>query len=210
MQLGGISGTVWNGSATEGMAAGVYMRNLSWQLQPLSLLTATLAFETRFDPASGFMDADVALSPGGSIALTDINGTLPVDLFHDRIPPLRGIRGNVSLQLERVAIDDGVPTAIEGKVGVSELMAAALSRSPIGDYEAVFSTDADGIKGVVKDLSGVLAVDGVLRITADRAYSLVGQVAVRPGTPSAVVQQMELLGSADAEGNREFRIEGQL
>lgn len=210
IQLSGIGGTIWSGTASEGLAGGIYLQNLSWKFKPLSLFTAQLAFSTKFDPASGFVDADVAVSPGGSITLSAISGEVPVNLLHSVAPPLRGIQGMIGLQLEQVIIDGGVPTTIEGIVTVSGLTASMLSRAPIGNFDATFSTDTDGIKGIVKDVSGVLAVNGVLTISGNRAYSLVGQVATRPATPSAIVQQLQMLGSTDAEGYREFRIEGQL
>ncbi len=210
LQLGGISGTVWNGSATEGLAAGIYIRNLSWSFKPLSLLRASLAFSTSFDPASGFMDVDIAVSPGGSISLTNVAGAIPLDLLQRSIQPLSGLQGSVNLQLGRVVIDDGMPTTLDGTVTVSNLTATLMSSTPIGNYKAVFSSDSDGVRGVVEDTSGVLAVDGVFSLSPDRAYSFSGQVAPRPDTPSIIVQQLQLLGSADAAGKREFRIEGQL
>jgi hypothetical protein len=210
LQLSGIDGTIWRGTASEGLAGGIYLRNLSWKFKPLSLLTAQLAFSTQFDPASGFVDADVAVSAGGSITLSAISGEVPINLLHSAAPPLRGIQGMIGLQLQQVVIENQVPTTVEGIITVSELTAAMLSRAPIGNFEAAFSTDSGGIKGIVKDVSGVLAVSGVLTVSENREYSLVGQVATRPATPSAIVQQLEMLGSMDDEGNREFRIEGQL
>lgn len=210
IQLSGISGSVWNGAATEGLAAGVYFRDLSWQLKPLSLLTGKLAFTTRFDPASGFMDADVAVAPGGAVILSNVAGTLPLDLLHNAVRQLRGISGNVTLNLDELLIENSSPVSVTGTIGITNLTAAALSRSPIGNFEAVLSSDADGINGAVKDVSGVLAVAGTLKISKQSEYSLIGTVATRPDTPDSILQQLRMLGSPDAQGNREFRIEGQL
>ena len=41
-------------------------------------------------------------------------------------------------------------------------------------------------------------------------YEFTGQVAAKPGAPINIAQQLQLLGSPDSEGRREFRIEGQL
>ncbi|MBT8080764.1 MAG: type II secretion system protein N [Gammaproteobacteria bacterium] len=210
LQLGGVSGTIWNGTAAEGLASGMYMRDISWQLKPLSVFTGKLAFATRFDPAAGFMDADVAVSPAGTVYLSDIAGTIPVNLLHASVPPLRGMQGNLNLQLTSVVLEDGFPTKVDGTVSLSGLSAAALSPSPIGNYEANFTSDERGVRGIVRDVGGVLAVTGELQLTPQRAYSLIGQVGLRPDTPATLSRQIEMLGSADAQGMREFRIEGQL
>ncbi len=208
LQLSGIDGTIWHGSASEGLAGGIYIRDLSWNFRPLALLTGQLAYSTKFDPASGFMDADVAVSPGGNIAISNVAGSIPIQMLQDAIQPLRGFQGSVSLQLDAVIIEDGVPTSIDGIVGVAGLMAPMLSNMPIGNYRAVFHSDDDGVHGIVEDVSGVLDVEGTLTIAEDRSYAFIGQVAPRPDTPPLLVQQLQFLGSADAEGKREFRFEG--
>ena len=144
------------------------------------------------------------------MTLSEVSGSVPLELLHQSIPTLRGFRGNIDLNLPTIVLEDGFPTTIQGTVTVNNVQAAALSPSPVGNYAAEFSSDENGIQGVVRDLSGVLSVNGDLTFTRDRAYSLVGQVALRPDAPLSLARQIEMLGSPDAQGNREFRIEGQL
>ena len=40
----GISGSVWNGHAMEAIAYGTYLRDLSWRIQLLDLVTAKLGY----------------------------------------------------------------------------------------------------------------------------------------------------------------------
>ena len=81
--LSGISGSVWNGSAVEGLAGGAYLRDITRKLKPAELLTGNLEFETSGRPASGSMNANVAVGLGGSLALTELSGNVPLDLVHD-------------------------------------------------------------------------------------------------------------------------------
>ena len=37
--LGGLSGSIWNGAATEGWVGGAYLRDITWHCLPTSLLT---------------------------------------------------------------------------------------------------------------------------------------------------------------------------
>lgn len=209
LSLSGISGSIWSGSATEGLAGGAYIRDISWRLRPADLLTGKLAFSTTSRPASGSMETDVAVGIDGSLTLSNLAGSVPLDLVHPAFQ-LAGISGDLSMQFAKLEISDGLPVDVDGSVTVANMYAPALSAGTLGDFRAQFVTNDGGVTGSVEDLSGVLDVAGSITISPDRTYSLVGDVAARPGAPPSIEQQLRFLGSADARGFRQFRFEGQL
>jgi len=204
IQLSGISGSIWNGAATEGKAAGAYIRNLKWRFRPAALLSGKLAFTTSGNPAGGTMNTDVAISTNGNLTLSDFVGTLPLDLVHQSFQQA-GIRGDVLLQLDTLVIQDGLPVAALGTITVSDFFAPLLSTS-----RANFQTSDDGIVGTVENLTGVLDVTGTIALTQDGSYTFIGEVGATAETPRSITDQLRYLGSADARGQRPFRFEGQL
>lgn len=208
-RISGISGSMWHGKATEGMAGNIYLRNLSWDLRPLALFGGKLMLAVSADSVMGSLDAEIAVTPSAALFLSNINGTLSLQTFKDFFQ-LQGFRGNLNLQIAELVIRDGIPVRATGSVSLAGLAAPQLSDEPIGDFRVVLQTDDSGIVGSVEDLSGVLRVAGVIRLGLDRTYSFIGQVAATPQTPANIRQQLQLLGSADERGQREFRIEGQL
>ena len=209
LSLCGISGSVWSGTASEGLAGGAYIRDISWRLRPADLLTGKLAFSTTSRPASGTMETDVAVGIDGSLTLSNLAGSVPLDLVHPAFQRA-GISGDLSMQFEKLMIRNGLPVDVNGSVTVANMYAPALSAATLGDYQAQFVTNDGAISGTVEDLSGVLDVIGTIAISPDRSYSLVGDVAARPGAPPSVEEQLRFLGSADDRGFRQFRFEGQL
>jgi len=209
LQLSGIAGSVWNGSAIEGHAGGAYVRNINWQFKPASLLSGKLGFRTRSNPATGTLNADVAVSPGGDLLLSDLSGNLPLDLLHPAMQQ-SGIRGDIALAFETVLMKNGVPVAAEGSVTVSDFFVPELSAARIGDFRAEFQTNDDTVVGSVEDISGVLDVAGTISLQADGSYTFIGQVAATPVTPPSIVNQLRFLGSANERGQHEFRFEGRL
>ena len=209
LQLSGIDGSVWNGSAAEGIAGGAYVRNISWQFKPVSMLNGKLAFITKSSPASGSMNTEVAVSPNGNLTLTDLSGNVPLDLVHPAFQQ-GGIRGDLALQFESLVISNGIPVAARGSLTVSDFFVPELSASRIGDFRADFHTSDGIVTGIVEDVSGVLDVTGTISLNADRTYMFVGQVAPTPTTPPSIVNQLRFLGSANERGQHEFRFEGQL
>jgi general secretion pathway protein N len=64
LQLSGLEGTVWSGSAAEVSAAGLYLRDLKWRLRPLRLVTGKVAARIEASPSSGFLETDIAAGLG--------------------------------------------------------------------------------------------------------------------------------------------------
>ncbi len=209
LKLSGISGSIWRGSAAQGSAGSVYLANVNWSFRPLALLTGKLEFASSSKLASGFVDARIALGVGGSLTLSDVAGALSLDTLADTLH-LSGIEGDVSLQFEELVVENGLPVEATGTLNIANLVSRYLSPTRLGDYRAEFQTDDDGILGSVEAISGVLELGGTIKLTRDRNYEFVGKVAAKPNAPPGISQQLQFLGSPDAQGKREFRIEGKL
>ncbi len=209
IRLSGITGSVWNGSAVEGIAGGAYVRNISWRFRPMSLLSGKLAFQTSSNPVSGSINTELAVSPGGNLTLSGLSGNVPLDLVHPAFQQ-SGIRGDITLQFETIVISNGIPVTAQGSVIVTDFFVPDLSSSRIGDFRADFQTIDGLVVGTIEDMSGVLDVTGTINLSRDGLYSFIGQVAPTPATPSSIVNQLRFLGSANERGQHEFRFEGKL
>ena len=209
LKLSGISGSIWRGNAAQGTAAGVYLADVHWSFRPLGLLSGRLEFASNSKLASGFFDANVAVGIGGSLTLSDVAGALTLDTLAG-VLPLTGIEGDVSLQFEKLVVENGVPVEATGTLNIANLVSRYLSPTRLGDYKAEFQTQEDGISASVESIRGVLELDGTIRLSRDRSYQFTGKVAANSTAPINIAQQLQLLGSPDSEGMRDFRIEGQL
>jgi len=209
LQLAGIDGTVWRGSATEGQAAGLYIRNLYWTFKPLSLLTGKLAFNTRMDPAGGFMQTDLFTGMNGDILFENLEGAVSIGALRDLIQ-IPGLDGRISLQFSALEIIDNLPATANGVAEITNLFVAGLSSAPIGDFRAEFSSTSDGILASIEDTAGMFDLAGTLRVSPDGVYSLIGLIAPTTTTTPQVIEQLRFLGSPNARGQREFRLEGEL
>ncbi len=209
LKLSGIDGTIWHGSAAQGTAGGLYLANISWSYEPLALLTGKFEFASSSNLASGFFDARIAVGLGGKLTLSDVSGALTLDTL-TAILPLSGIEGDVSVTFEEVIIENGVPVEATGKLLLANLVSRYLSPTILGDYEAEFQTYDEGILASVESINGVLELVGMVKLTRNRNWEFIGKVAATPAAPLGISQQLQLLGSPDSRGKRDFRIEGQL
>jgi general secretion pathway protein N len=209
IQLSGIAGSIWNGTASEGKAAGAYIQNLAWQFRPGALLGGKLAFTASGSPAAGTMTTEVALGMNGDLTLSDFVGSVPLDLVHQSFQR-SGIRGDVVLRLDTLVIKDGLPSEAFGTITVTDFFAPMLSTSAIGDFRADFQTADNGIVGNVENMSAVIDVTGTITLTQNGSYTFIGNVGATAETPRSITDQLRFLGSADENGQRQFRFEGQL
>lgn len=208
LRLSGISGTVWDGAAIEGTAGGFYLGNLRWDFNPLLLFTGKAGYSIAAEPVSGFIESDVAISPSGTLHFSDLTAALTVASLGNLLP-MSGAEGAITVQFASLVARDGVPIEADGTIEIANLTLRGLSQSPLGSYRVVFETIDDVITGHVEDLSGMLDVTGTIQLRPDRSYTFTGQVAATNQAPDAIVQQLQYLGSPNAEGQRTFRFEGQ-
>lgn len=207
--LQGVSGTVWRGQAREASAGGLYLTDVRWRFHPLALLTGSIGYTVSAVPATGFVEADVSVGAGGSVRLANVAASLPISTLGPFIA-VDGLAGDISAQIDGLIVEDGLPVEADGTVALSNLVIRPLAPSVLGDFQATIET-ADGvIRGDVEDLSGVLDVTGTVELRPDRTYSFTGLIGTRPDAPATVDQQLQYLGSADADGRRRFRLEGRL
>jgi len=209
VQVSGLQGSIWSGSAAEASAAGLYLRDLKWRLRPLRLVTGKLAASVAASPSSGFLEADVAVGPGGSISLSNVNGSLPLSDLASiaRIP---GLAGSASIQFDELRVRDGLPVAAKGTLAIANLVAPMVDPASIGGYRAEFFTDENAVIASIEDVDGVFDVAGSLTISADRNYQFLGKVAATASTSEKLRQQLRFLGTPNERGQHDIRFEGRL
>ena len=207
VQISGIKGTIWHGTASEFSTHGVYLTDLSWTMRPLQLLTGKAVYQVSGSPVAGFFESEVAVSFGGAVTLRDLRASLPLQMFAGAAK-IAGLRGSASLQFERLQLVEGRPAAMDGTVNVADLVVPLVSGSSLGGYSAEFFTQNNGIVASVEDTDGVIDLAGSLQLSDDKSYAFLGQVAAKPNTPDAIRRQLRFLPPGSNSGQHELRLEG--
>lgn len=207
VQVNGIHGTVWNGGAREFATNGVYLRDLTWRMRPLQLFTGKARYVISGSPVSGFFESEVAVSPGGTLTLSNLAASVPLQMFEEA-SNIAGLRGNASLQFERLELVAGRAAAMDGTIDVADLSVPFLSGSSLGGYRVEFFTQSSGIAASVEDTDGVVDLAGSLQLNPDKTYAFVGQVVAKSSTPDNLRNQLRYLPTND-RGQHELRLEGQ-
>jgi len=209
LAISGIHGTIWRGTAEAAASNGVFLQDVSWRMKPLRLITGKAIYRITASPASGFVEGDIGLTLGGNVVVSDLAASLPLDALAGALN-ISGLRGEASLEVERLKLRDGLPVTADGTLQLNNLVVPRISRDSIGGYRAEFFTQDSGVTASVEDTNGVVDLAGSLQVNEDRSYQFLGQVVETPETPANLKQQMKALGSPNERGQREVRLEGSL
>jgi hypothetical protein len=214
--LTGIDGTVWSGGAAAGSIAGLGVQDVRWSLRAWQLVLGRIAAQIEARLADGFVSANVAASPGG-VTLRDLRGSTSLPALAS-VLPVRGMRGQASVALEELALENGWPVVIVG-----ELRLAGLEVTPfvpngserlleLGDYIVQFVEAAEpGIAASFNDSGGPLEVSGTLELDRGRVYMLDALIEPRPGAAPEIVDALAIMtADPDPEGRRRLTLTGSL
>jgi len=208
--LAGISGTIWNGRAQAVRSGSMHIGSVEWDLHVLALLTGKLGADVKVTRSDGFAQGSIVMS-GSRITMRGLNASLPISALPGNV--VRGWTGTATVRLTQLALENAWPVAATGTVQVADLVGPANRPLPMGGYKVVFpeGAAAEALQGALSDTGGgPLAVNGTIDIKKDRSYVVKGLVATRPGAPSDMARQLEILGAPDAQGRREFAIENSM
>jgi hypothetical protein len=215
VQVVGLDGPVWRGSATLVSANSMALRNVEWDVHGWPLLTLRLVADVRAELSVGFVETRLAATAdavelGGTRLSTTLTALEPV------LPPsAAGIRGSIRAQLERVRLEDGWPTVVVGEVRLAQLAAPPIMATndqpqllELGDYAVEFVDAGEGgiINAQFRDMGGgPLEVNGTLSLDRQRVYELAGSVMARPGAPRMLVDGVAFFApEPGGSGKRSF------
>jgi general secretion pathway protein N len=199
-----LSGSIWNGTCSGLAAQGTPFGDLSWTLRPARLLAGRLNLDVDWMQGTNFARGNLEFGLGGALTARDFHATFPLDRqMVPQLPP--GIHGSAQADLAALHFDGKRVTAVQGQLDVHGL--AESDGTPLGDYRLSFpGGGSDEPAGHLSDLGGPLSVDGTLRLTREPGFMLDAHVAARPGAPPDLAQQIQYLGSPDAQGRRPFSV----
>jgi general secretion pathway protein N len=212
----GVAGTLWNGSAASSTVNGFTAEAVRWRLSPAALFLGRVSASIEARIPDGFIAGDVTASPS-SVRFSELRGATSLPALAG-VLPVRGMRGQASVALELLELENGWPAAAVGELRLAGLESLPLipdgsgAYLPLGDYTVSFTpAPAGALAATFVDNGGPLEVQGTLSLDASRAYTIDALVEPRTGAPEALVQGLKIMtADPDAEGRHRLNLTGSL
>jgi hypothetical protein len=211
-----ISGTLWSGACAGLTELGAPIGDLTWELHPLRLLTASLSADVALSRGEGTARARIDIGPSGTVTARGVQASFPLDrALLPALPP--GMQGSAQADIPFLRCRGLRLLGIRGRIDVRGLTDGR--GEPLGSYRLSFpassapgaSTPGAGSGGPVgrlTDLGGPFSVDGTVRLTSEPGYVVEAEVAARPGAPPDLANAVRYLGSPDPSGRRPLTLSG--
>jgi hypothetical protein len=201
-------GSIWNGGCAQLDVRNLALGAAQWEFDAVPLLRGALAGTARLQRADGQLGGRFELHRNGRIDAWDLRGDLPLD---PQLMPFfpANWRGRVQLDVARLAAQGRKLELLKGVVSARDILATGPRPDAFGSYELRVQEppDATGkLHGKLRDLDGPFSLDANLTLDRDGIWDVQGQVAARPGANLVVARQLEILGTPDAAGRRNFSL----
>ena len=212
----GVGGTLWSGSAATCSVNGFTAEQLRWRLRPLSLFLGRVSANVEARIPDGFVSGDVIATPL-SVRFSDLRGGTSLPALSS-VLPVRGLRGQASVSIESLVLENGWPATAIGELKLQGLESLPLipdgrgAYIPLGDYTVTLVPAADGeLAATFVDNGGPLDVEGTAKLDSSRNYTIDALVKPLANAPETLVQGLSIVtADPDAEGRRRLNLTGSL
>ncbi len=215
IQVSGVSGTLWQGSATTVIIPyrnSVYsLGRVDWELDPLSLLSFSPCADVKSALDRQTLKATVCAGLGGSIEVSNADIALPAATAATFAPlgMETGARGDILIRVESLEFADNQLQSLNGKGSWANASVLA-NGNWIGLGSVGFKASADS--GVVSSELFSVSEEGLLKLDlnstfnlANAACKLSGDIALRPGAPREIGTALAFMGTNT--GGNQYRVD---
>lgn len=210
LQLAGIQGRVWQGSAAQAVIAGVPVTELRWQFKPWSLLTGKLAWQLNAAPSQSL---SLGISLTGDIWLEQVQLKLDTNLLSSRLP-LQGLNlsGLAQIQSGQLQWSSQGLKSLKARLDWQQAaFKSPLAQAALGHLQLELAGDRQqGLTGKLKDIGGKLGVSGNLSLNPAGQFQFKGESLALNQLPTDIANMLRLIGQPLADGRLSFNQQLQL
>lgn len=209
--LAGVTGTVWEGSASHVRIGIVDVGSLRWDARPASFLLGRPSWDLKAERPDGFVSGNVILRGATDVQAVDLKIAATLRSLSSWIN-LAGTDGNLSVAISELRLESGQLTRFGGLAVIDSVKPMGLKDVDLGSIEIDIPADQSGpFQGVVRALDGPLLIEqGRIDLQPDGRFVVDGLVAAKPDAPQEIVQGLQFLGQEDSRGFRRFSQQGSL
>ena len=210
LQLRGLTGTVWHGSASSVLVrlpqGFLQLGAVEWSLRPLSLVLLAPHITVSTDWGNQRFSGELVVRGQQDLDVFNMEGRLAAELLRHFAPV--ALSGSFSLQLEELQLRDGLPHSATGRlVWQDAAWQSPQGPVPLGSYALDFAqAPGETLRGQVITLSGPLQANGSLEL--EKRHYAVDILLESEGSLDAQLQNMLSLIAVPENAGYRFNLQG--
>lgn len=209
LQLLGVSGSLFSGTATEVRYQGTSFGAVDWRFDWLAPFSLTLGYRVHVYAEDRDLLGRVDFG-FNRIELKSLEGRIPVSAFDTLLPlPPDSLAGALSPHLQELTLKAGHLTSAQGELDLDEATLKWPTAATLGSFRMLLTPAADGIQAQVSDVASPFKLNAAVSLTHGGAYHLSGTLAARDPGDAATRNLLAGLGRPDSAGQYPFDFKGQ-
>ena len=220
VELHGLQGSVWRGSARYVVVQGHGLMQADWRLSPMALLRGRVSADLELRPPEGYLQGTLHLplsAQGQSLKLQQWGGQIAMPWLASHIPnlpvpvpvPLTGTLG-VRIDQLQLNLTQGWPETLEAQLHWYQAGIVMGETLALGDLSARLALEGESLVATLSDHGGPLRADIRASLAPNGQYLIDGHLAATGQAAPALGGWLSLLGQADAQGRHRLQWQGRL
>lgn len=213
VQLSGIQGTVWNGSAATSYFNGQDTGRMRWQLSPFALIVGKLGVSFDLVGKSGTLSGELLMNQT-ELSASNIKSNMRASFFNSflakQLPLPVMLQGKINADLDSVYFERGKRIQFSGLVSWHNAEVQGIQTIPLGlvTLNADMTDTGSSIKIINKD--NPLDIKGDITLSHNGQYDINIGLLNRDNSRKDLKDMLSFLGAADSSGRYHFKQKGVL
>lgn len=210
LQLAGVEGSLFSGSARQLRYAGADLGAVDWSFDWLAPFSFTLGYRVHLHAEDRDLRGRADLGPRHSY-LRGLEGRIPVSALERWLPtPPGSTTGSLELHLRELSFKTGHLESAEGSLDLEQAVLKWPSSTTLGSFHADLGpVSGGGIKAVIADTASPFKLQATLELGPTGTYHLSGVLGARDPGDQATRSLLSGLGQTDSTGQYPFDFKGQ-
>ena len=204
-----LEGTIWTGKISGLNISGMDLGQLTWNLNPLSLLFGQLEMDARLNGSNKELQGQFIFDTDGSIHAQSVNGTLQATELSPFTLPV-SLQGALILKIKTLQFQPGKKLSIEGELRWNDASIDMVQTVELGKLHALIQPTPTGIVLKVKNSDSALAVDGTINLDMNGLYQTNLGLFNRDPKRQDITMIVEMIGQPNATGRVYLRQRGKV
>lgn len=199
VQITGIQGRIWNGSAQGLIVNRNDLGKLSWTLSPWTLLTGSAAGSFIIDREPEELTGDYRVSGPGKFTLSNVDLRMLGESLEQLTRPFI-LHGSITASFDSIRYSSGETLHLDGTVNLNYTQVEGLQDIQLGDIEAMVQPEGNGSIASFTNKASPLNIQGKVEMNPNGQMNLTLGLMNQDRTRKDLDNILAVIGKPDVSG----------
>jgi general secretion pathway protein N len=199
VQLSGIQGRIWNGSASSLVINRNALGSIDWTLNPWSLIMGSASGSFKIDREPELLAGNYSVSGMSTLELSNIEARIQGESLEPLTTPFL-LHGSITASFDTIRYKRGEEVGLKGVVKLRNTFVEGLQDIQLGDVTAEVRPDGTGSVATFKNQASPLDIQGKVDLDIKGLFNLELGILNQDNKRKDLDNMLAVLGKPDISG----------